>query len=221
MKLSIATALVVLLVPQDGMQFGHCASFRGLSSVAPLLPGDHHRHASSVSRQLHMEDFMPLACNAGVGRVPCTKWSTRFGTQAVHQDRVIVNCGECVEMDFEGPELVLQDGIDIRGRLEINHGTDITINTTMVAVQGEFIVRSRKAVDGTPAVKIITTGDSDQFFEPIEENAMNCNHGDLCKAGKKSIVVAGGRVRGTNSRRECLLCEYSRSKPHLILFSHY
>ena len=54
---------------------------------------------------------------------------------------------------------------------------------------------ARKPVDGTPSVKFLLTGEEDKFFEPIGENAINCNNGQLCKAGKKAIVVAGGWIR--------------------------
>lgn len=147
------------------------------------------------SRLLSVEYFSPLDCNYGISNVSCIPWSTRFGDAPIQMDRVVVDCGECIVMDFAGgPVLTLLGGIDIRGKLVFPDGYELTVNSTMVAVQGELILRSTKPIDGIPAIKFFMTGETDQFFEPIGNNAMKCDGRRLCLAGKKAIAVAAGRI---------------------------
>jgi len=148
-------------------------------------------------RSLMAKDFVPLSCNNMLS--DCKSWRTIFGNDAVHTARVVVPCGTCVTMDHPGPELILQDGIDIQGKLIFPDGYSLTVQTTSIAVQGELEMTSTKPVDGTPNIRISMIGNNSlQTFTPIGENAGACGNG--CVMGKKAIVVAGGKVKC-----ECIL----------------
>jgi len=142
-------------------------------------------------RSLATEYFVPLSCNANPS--PCQPWSTVFGISAMHLERLIVPCGTCVRMDMSGT-LVLRGGLDIQGTLEFpDTNGQLVIETTMIVVQGVLQMRARKPIDGRYTYKFILTDEVDQYFTPIEENALSCGGND-CLAGMKSITVAGGRV---------------------------
>lgn len=69
--------------------------------------------------------------------------------------------------EFKNGEVIdLQGGLDIEGRLEVPDGTNLTIRTPYIFVQGEFQMRSSKLIDGNPAIKVIMTGTEDIFFFP-------------------------------------------------------
>jgi hypothetical protein len=154
-------------------------------------------------------DFVPLSCNGDIEQQSCRKWTALFGTAAVQDDRVVINCGECVWLDAHNLDrdggssdatLTLRGGLDVRGKLIIPNPADenvqLTLRTKMFVVQGELDmdVSSKAVVDGTPPVKLLLIGDRDEFFEPAEDNALNCFDGQLCNAGKKGFVVAGGKI---------------------------
>jgi G8 domain len=143
-------------------------------------------------------DFVPLSCNAALATVSCTSWTAKFGTLAVQSKRVIVPCGECIRMDHPGPILTLVEGLDIQGKLVFSDGYRLEVRAPLIAVQGELEMSAFKPVDGAPNVKLVMTGETDQVFTPIGPNANACSGGG-CVAGKKAIVVAGGRVTRTYS----------------------
>jgi len=148
-------------------------------------------------RRLEVGDFVPLSCNDILSG--CDSWASIFENNAEHTARVIVPCGTCVTMDYPGPELILQDGIDIQGKLVFPDDYSLKVQTTSIAVQGELEVISTKPVDGTPNIRFSMIGDNSlQTFTPIGENAGV--YGDECVMGKKAIVVAGGKVNC-----ECIL----------------
>ncbi|KAL7555749.1 hypothetical protein ACA910_013059 [Epithemia clementina (nom. ined.)] len=174
-----------------------------MAPAAPLSSSSSSRYSSSP-RSLsgepvplpNTDTFSSLSCNNDIAQQDCDSWTQTFGSKAVHTNRIVIECGRCMDLDFEGPELTLQQGIDVRGRLVFrNAGPAFTLYTSMLAVQGDLILASRKPVDGKPAIHIVMTGENDQYFEPIEENAMNCGGVGQCKAGKKAIVVAGGKIQ--------------------------
>ena len=154
-----------------------------------------------IHRQLHMPDFVPLSCNGNLRDAPCHSWSSTFGSRAVFDERLVIECGTCVELDplldaNVPPKVTFVDGLDIRGRFLMKHKVEIAFYTPLIVVQGEWIVLARQAVTGTPSVRVVLTGDDDtQFFEPIHENANKCE-GNLCQVGPKAITIAGGRIRG-------------------------
>lgn len=192
MKLAILKSLVVLLATTPGLcenlyEPQQERSFLGESSSSD--------GASSIPRVLLVQDFVPLNCNNGIENQTCLPWSTRFGNAAIQNNRVIVNCGECIDMDFaNGPVLTLLGGLDIRGKLVFRDGYQLVVNTTLVVVQGVLILQSTKPIDGKPTIKFFMSGETDQYFEPIANNAMKCDATKLCLAGKKAIAVAGGRI---------------------------
>lgn len=103
-------------------------------------------------------------------------------------------------MDHPGPILTLSGGIDIHGKLLFpdSNTYKIEVRTPLIAVQGELeMISSSKAVDGTPLVKFLMTGDADQTYTPVGENALACGGGGTCNAGKKAVVVAGGKMNST------------------------
>ena len=69
--------------------------------------------------------------------------------------------------------------------------------TTTVVVQGELQMTSSKPIDGNPDIKFTLKGNSDIKFTPIDRNAKACHGVATCSIGKKSIVVAGGKLNGT------------------------
>jgi hypothetical protein len=157
-------------------------------------------HAPRVSRALpEIADFVPLSCNSALATVPCASWTAKFGALAVQSKRVIVPCGECIRMDHPGPILTLVEGLDIQGKLVFIDGYRLEVRTPLVAVQGELEMSAVKPVDGVPNLKLVMTGETDQVFTPIGQNANACGGvvGGACVAGKKAIVVAGGRVNRT------------------------
>jgi G8 domain len=144
-----------------------------------------------------IRDFKPLACNAEVLKPKsiCTDtWSSRFGTGDTHANLVIIPCGVCVTMNHASGKLNLNGGIDIQGKLVVPDGVQIDITTSYVIVQGELTMASTKPIDGIPNIKITLVGTNDAIFKPIDVNANACNGRETCIAGKKSIVVAGGKV---------------------------
>lgn len=93
-------------------------------------------------------------------------------------------------------------GLDIYGKLVVPNSTSTEIWTPLVVVHGELIIDATKPVDGSPDVKIIMTDQGEDFFEPINENSHEC--GGRCRAGRKAIIVAGGKVTG-ECRYSCRL----------------
>ena len=151
-------------------------------------------NAETVRSLATTTDFVPLSCNNFFS--PCTLWTTKFGTKTVHTARLFIECGECVVMDHPGPVLTLNNGVDIRGKLQIIKSSSdpaLIIKATMVVVQGELEMRVTKEVDGKPLVKFVLEGESNMSFTPILENRDACG-GSQCSVGKKAITVAGGKV---------------------------
>jgi hypothetical protein len=164
---------------------------RGNSSMSASEAGDSEALTTTLSRRL-VENFVPLRCNAAIGKAPCSSFVTMFGNGAVRSNRVIIPCGKCVTMDYPGPQLTLNDGIDIRGKLVFPDGYRLTVRTNLVSVQGELEMRSSKPVDGNPDVRFVMQGTESASFAPISSNAAKC--GGNCDAGARSIAVAGGKV---------------------------
>jgi hypothetical protein len=181
---------------------GKAASIRGTSmslessafAGVPLGPGNE-TLAQTQSRRLN-QAFVPLLCNANLLLQPCTSFVATYGFNNTYSARVIIPCGKCFNMDHPGPTVTFQNGVDIRGKLTLSSRSKnpLTIKTPMVVVQGELLVSCTEPVDGLPSVTfLLTGGDVDQSFQPTNSNAGACG-GSLCKAGTRSITVAGGRV---------------------------
>lgn len=137
--------------------------------------------------------FVPLSCNNQFSQ--CIDWTQKFGDAASFSDRLSIQCGECVYMNQPNHALHLEGGLDVYGKLVIPNSISVEIWTPLLVVHGELIIHARKPVDGSPDIQIIMTEHPDKFFEPINENSSECN--GRCLAGRKAIIVAGGKVTGT------------------------
>jgi hypothetical protein len=141
-----------------------------------------------------MKDFLPLTCNANLATASCISWTSIFGTATSFTTRLVIPCGQCVTMDVAGGSLDLSGGIDVIGKLVFPDGYKLNLSSSIIAVQGELHMTSTKTVDGVPNIKVTMIGSVDKTFEPIDVNAKNCNGSITCNAGKKAIIVPGGKV---------------------------
>jgi G8 domain len=141
-----------------------------------------------------MMDFVPLACNANIATASCTSWTSIFGIATSFSQRVVIECGQCVTMDVNGGSLELLGGLDVIGKLVFPDNYKLNLSSTLIAVQGELEMTATKTVDGIPNIKFTMVGNVDRSFTPIEANTRACNGAATCNAGKKGIIVAGGKV---------------------------
>ena len=130
----------------------------------------------------------------------CDSWSDIIGN-ITHNETVTIPCEICVTMDeFTNGEIIdLQGGLDIEGRLVVPDGTNLTIRTPYIFVQGEWIMRSYKLIDGNAAIKVIMTGSEEITFFPHVRNKVRIPYPGRDPAngfnvGKKPIFVAGGQI---------------------------
>jgi hypothetical protein len=177
-----------------------------------------------------VRDFVPLSCNkpmAAATATTCQTWTAVFGRATSFANRLVVDCGTCVILKpTSAVSLTLLNGIDIRGKLIVDsHGAraPIRIETSMIVVQGELeMTATSKIVDRKPLIYIKMIGTNDnEAFTPIGENAKACQNvtatigssssSQTCKVGRKSITVAGGKVKSTWSHhaRACV-CVFER-----------
>jgi hypothetical protein len=144
-----------------------------------------------------IRNFKPLTCNSEilkVGAVCSRTWSSMFGTSDTHTNRLIIPCGVCIVMNHASGTLNLNGGIDIQGKLVVPEDFSISITTTTIIVQGELSMTSTKSISGTPKIKVMLVGSKDIAFTPIDVNANACQGLATCNGGKKSFIVAGGKV---------------------------
>jgi G8 domain len=167
-----------------------------LCDAAKQLRGDLNQTAERQLQGSDIRDFKPLSCNGALSRNPCTTtWSSQFGTSISHTKRIVIPCGQCILMDHASGDLNLRDGIDIIGKLVFPNDYRLAVTTTTVIVQGELQMTATKQVDGVPNIKFTLVGtNNDLTFTPFDVNANACSGISTCMAGKKSIVVAGGKV---------------------------
>lgn len=146
-----------------------------------------------------IEDFVPLSCNANLGTTNCQSWMSIYGRSVRYQQRVTIPCGVCILMDHPEPTVTFLQGIEIIGKIVFPDKYKIIIQTSVVVVQGELIIKSKsQRIDGRPNIKFIFTGETNQTFVPVENNINACGGKDIpCNVGKKAIVVAGGTIQGT------------------------
>ena len=112
-------------------------------------------------------DFEPHRCDVG----PCQPWTSVFGSKSRYTDRVIIECSVCITMDHS--DFRLEDGIDIRGRLEVPDGTPLKMETSAIVVQGEFVIAATQPVDGAPPVVITMFGEVDE--RPLRCQTTQCS----------------------------------------------
>jgi hypothetical protein len=140
--------------------------------------------------------FSPLPCNTDLSKRFCKKWSSLFGTNAIHDKLVTIPCGQCLVLDasFPSAELTLFGGIDIIGMLYIRD-IQISVSTPFIRVQGEFHIDAMGPIN-LPKVEMKFI-DSDRLgiekFLPASSNAYACGV-ERCEPGSKMIFVAGGRI---------------------------
>eukprot|EP00957_Ditylum_brightwellii_P198215 15103762-Ditylum_brightwellii.AAC.1 len=106
-------------------------------------------------------------------------------------------------MDMGG--IVNLNALNIIGKLQFLAGhDDVTINTPYVVVQGELEILSDPATPISPenkGAKFMLTGDTDSHFTPYGANAEICS--GPCNIGKKSFLVAGGKLSITAIPPSC------------------
>jgi hypothetical protein len=148
-----------------------------------------------------MRDFKALSCNSQILQTSyvCTRtWSSMFGTSNVQTNRIVIPCGTCIVMNHASGILDLKNGIDIQGKLIIPDGVQLRMTFPSMIVQGELSLTSTKPVNGIPNIVFTVVGTNNELtFTPIDVNANACKGQSTCTAGKKSIVVAGGKITCT------------------------
>lgn len=148
-----------------------------------------------LARANDVKDFRPLKCNEAIEMENCRSWKHFFGSRAVFDERVVVPCGRCFTMNTPRDTLTFTDGLDIQGKLVFPDGLALTVYTPAIIVQGVLEVNAfSKPIDGNPLIRFVMTGEQENSFDPIEENANACYGMNSCFVGPKSITVAGGRV---------------------------
>jgi hypothetical protein len=195
MKFFISAPSMVVLAASSTTLFSMVAFVEGSKASFPAR--DELSLVNIQTMMQEIEDFVPLTCNADLATAPCRSWSSQFGTKSTLDKRIIIPCGECVFMNrIDGDTLTLSDGLDIRGKLVFpGNGYRLTLYSTLISVQGELVMTSQDAVDGDPLIHVILTGQEDQYFSTAGGvNKYACDGGSNCNAGKKGIVVAGGKV---------------------------
>ena len=156
--------------------------------------------------QQRVHNFVPLDCNQQFTKN--TTWTDFFGSDQIRYNRVLtIPCGVQVEMDFDGPRLLLRKGLEIQGKLTFPENPDqsLTILAPHIAIYGELeILATSKPVDGQFMYKFEMIGHDDHYLKPMGENVGACT-GNQCNVGKKVIAVAGGKLNGTENYYYCRL----------------
>jgi hypothetical protein len=194
-QIRIGNAIPLLLLFSSFLHLFLCEA----SAAMKQLRGDLNQTTERQLQGIDVRDFKPLSCNSNLSRNPCTTtWSSQFGTSNSHTTRIVIPCGKCVVMDHAGVVLDLKGGIDIMGKLVFPNDYRLSITVTTVIVQGELQMTASKQVDGVPNIKFTMVGiNNDLTFTPIDVNANACRGISTCTVGKKSIVVAGGKLTST------------------------
>lgn len=162
--------------------------------------------ASAASASMDMKPmFTPLSCNENV------EWDTECGEEkavlfselvanatATGGSEVKIDCGRCAIVDTtDGSQLEIPGGVNVEGMLRFPPDASVTLRTTHIDVQGVFKTDAPAAGTTVPAVgkqvKILFYGDDDHAFIPHADNMMSCDEAG-CDVGKKSFVVAGGKL---------------------------
>jgi hypothetical protein len=165
-----------------------------------VVPTKHQQDNILVNNKVmgDIPQFVPLSCNANLEWTKCTSWVSKFGKESIHSDLIVIECGKCYVMDFQGSVLTLKAGIDIVGKLVFPNGYYLRLVTSMIVVQGELKMTSTKAITGTPDIEVTMIGMEDKYFTARGENKNVCRD-SRCLAGKKAITIAGGKLNGTLS----------------------
>lgn len=179
-------------------------------------------NALEESRRIQAEQeigIAPLTCNLNsTGEyldLPCTNWEDAFETSTT--DEVVIPCGECYTMaSFSNGEELNLGGLNILGQLKVPDGSDFTIKTPYVFVQGLLEMHSYGEVGETEKIKIILTGDDDVNFTPLEDTSICPSSG--CNVGSRPIVVAGGKMDVHGLPESCPSWGYSRHISTVVEF---
>jgi len=156
------------------------------------------RHLSATSAL--MGTFYPLSCNANLTLLDCSvnKTSSLTLPSSGSTSPLTIPCGTCYTFDL-GSNVTLPTGLRVMGKLVFPTNYQTNIYTSYVLVQGEMVVRSNSSIisPGNLSVRFILTGTTDTILDTTssdsDPNKLACN-GTLCNLGKKSFVMAGGRL---------------------------
>jgi hypothetical protein len=136
--------------------------------------------------------FKPLSCNSNMAA--CQSWTTWFATQT-GSGMSTIPCGQCVTLNVaDGSTVTLLNGLNIIGKLNVP-GTikNVTLSLPLLLVQGELAVTTGQTII-SPANRGLTismTGTNPTLaFAPTTTGICTTT----CIAGKKGIVVAGGKL---------------------------
>ena len=144
------------------------------------------------------------ACNSNsdiLNDSACQPWSTQGFDTA---NEVEIPCGVCVKIT-ETIALTLPKGMNILGRLLIAPPADqqVVLTTDHVVVQGVLSIYTPYAPSTDETVRFVMTNNdgSAHYYTPFGVNANGICDANGCVAGKRGIVVGGGRldVRGLPS----------------------
>lgn len=172
-------------------------------ALMPMDDMDHHMMGSYAPLSCNHEIDWTAQCQPGTA-TPLSSLVTTPNTY------VEIPCGSCVLVDYVDGETVSVAGINVIGKLHFPTGSNLTIRTNHVVVQGIF--SSDEAVSPTiigddttsGRVKIVLTeelsGSVDLEFEPHQDNWSACggdqSMGMSCteSLGRKAFAVLGGLV---------------------------
>jgi hypothetical protein len=153
------------------------------------------RHLSATSALIGT--FYPLLCNANLTLLDCSVNMTSTLTLPTGTSPFTIPCGTCYTFDL-GSNVSLPNGLRVMGKLVFPTNYQTSIYTSFVLVQGEMVVLSNSSVisPSNLSVRFVLTGTSDTILDTSsgsEPNAIACNDAS-CNMGKKSFVMAGGKL---------------------------
>lgn len=136
--------------------------------------------------------FTTLSCNTPMSA--CQSWNTWYSSLSM-SGIATIPCGTCVKLDVADHSLVsLVNGLNIIGKLDVPSTiTNVTLSLPLLLVQGELAIATGNTVISPQnlALKIRLTGTNSALsFTPATPNICTTS----CTAGKKGIIVAGGKL---------------------------
>ena len=187
------TVFVLLILLSDASLLRRKSELNGTTfeETEKFLPSNGRIFNRSLTE---ISNFAPLSCNANLASTPCDSWTAAYGTHSSNLNILTIPCGLCIVMDYQGAELTLNGGLDIIGKLVFPDNYKLHLNIPLIIVQGELHMTATKPVDGVPNIRFTMIGEITQTFLPHSDNMNVCGIAALCTAGKKAIVVAGGKV---------------------------
>lgn len=138
--------------------------------------------------------FTPLSCNSPMSA--CKSWATWFTAQPT-SGMATIPCGTCVKLDVaDGSTVTLLNGLNVIGKLDVPATvSNVTVALPLLLVQGELAVTTSQTVISPQnrGLTVKMTGTNPALaFTPTTTGI--CTTTGTCTAGKKGIVVAGGKL---------------------------